>query len=105
MDQWSMSQPVKAMMDGGPLRLLSLPRRPLRVLPSSLVAALVVAGLDAGAGLGSAVASTLVVNPSFETGWTSSTSATCWQIGGVGSGRATLAPRPPAPRGSLPHKR
>ena len=104
MDQWSMSQPVKAMMDGGPLRLLSLPRRPLRVLTSSVVAALVVAGLYAGAGLGSAVASTLVVNPSFETGWTSSTSATCWQIGGVGSGSATLSPSSTAHSGSLAAK-
>jgi hypothetical protein len=99
-----MSQPVKAMMDGGPRRLLSLPRRPLRVLTSSVVAALVVAGLYAGAGLGSAVASTLVVNPSFETGWTSSTSATCWQIGGVGSGSATLSPSSTAHSGSLAAK-
>ena len=93
-----------ARKDGGPLRLVSLPARPLRVLTASAVSALLVGGLYVGGGLGSAVASTLVANPSFEAGWTASTSATCWQIGNVGTGSATLAPSSTAHRGSLAAK-
>lgn len=40
---------------------------------------------------GRAGAVTSVRNPSFETGWSSSTAATCWQLGGVGGGTARLA--------------
>ena len=93
-----------ARKDGGSLCLISLPARRFRVLTTSAVAALLVVGLYVGAGLGSAVASTLVTNPSFEAGWTSSTSASCWQLKNLGSGSATLAPSSTAHSGSLAAK-
>ena len=81
------------------VRLISFPGRPFRTLTVAAVASFVVAGLQLGA-LTPAVAGTSVTNPSFESGWTSSTAASCWQMGGVGNGSATLTSNATAHSGS-----
>jgi len=85
------------------VRLISLPKRRVRMLVAPVLAAFVVVGMQLGATT-PAVAGTTVTNPSFESGWTSSTVAACWQMGGVGSGSATLASNATAHSGSLSAK-
>jgi hypothetical protein len=72
------------------MRLPTLSFRLLRLLAGPVVAASVLTGLHLASGT-PADAGTTVTNPSFESGWTSNTTATCWQMGAVGSGSATLA--------------
>jgi hypothetical protein len=77
-------RPVRA--DG---HLFGPPTPRLRML-TTVVVACTLAGLQLGH-LTSAEAGTGLTNASFESGWTSSTAATCWKLGGAGSGSATLA--------------
>jgi len=52
----------------------------------------------------SAGAATTLTNPSLELGWTSTSVATCWQLGEVGSGAASLASSSTARTGSAAAK-
>lgn len=84
-------------------RRSSLRARPFRGLVATVLAGSVVAGLTLWAPT-SAVAGSGVANPSFESGWSSSTKATCWQQGEIGNGIATLVASSTAHAGSVSAK-